>query len=114
MSIQPISCVVIISTGAVIILLLAYNFYVMSIGNKNIFPGSGAPVSMAQTILNSIQATSQFLFGIFVVNLLLVMIIEKVVTSEVGIPIITSVIGFLLGRTQKKDSTNVDVKPPQK
>jgi hypothetical protein len=77
----------------------------MNIAKNKIFPGSGTPISMAQVVLNSIQATSQFLFGLFVVGLLTILIIEKTVTPEVGIPIITSVIGFLLGKsTQKKSS----------
>lgn len=104
MNLQPASCAVLISTAVLMLLILGFNIYVMNIGSKKIFGGSGSPISMAQAILNSIQATSQFLFGIFIVALLAILIIEKVVDSNVGIPVITSVVGFLLGRTQKRDT----------
>ncbi|MCR6722080.1 MAG: hypothetical protein NVV59_17740 [Chitinophagaceae bacterium] len=104
LSIKPVSGAILISTAVIVGLIIIYNFWVMWIASKNIFPGAGAPISMAQTVLNSIQATSQFLFGIFIVAVLLVLIIEEIVTAEVGIPVITSVVGFLLGRTQKKSN----------
>lgn len=86
------------------LIILGFNLYVMDIGSKKVFGGSGSPISMAQAILNSIQATSQFLFGIFIVALLSILIVEKVIEPNVGIPVITSVVGFLLGRTQKRDT----------
>lgn len=100
LALNPVSNIILLSTGIIILLIIIYNFYVMYIASKKVFPGSGAPISMAQTILNSIQATSQFLFGMFIVSILFVLVIEKTITAEVGIPIVTSVIGFLLGRTQ--------------
>lgn len=101
---NPVSSAILIASAVIVGLIILYNFWVMWIASKNIFPGSGTPISMAQTVLNSIQATSQFLFGLFVVSVLLVLIIENIIKSEVGVPIITSVVGFLLGRTQKKSN----------
>jgi hypothetical protein len=106
LSISPVSNVILCSTGIIVLLIIIYNFYVMNIAGKKIFPGAGTPISMAQTVLNSIQATSQFLFGLFIVSILFVLIIEKTIASEVGIPIVTSVVGFLLGRTQRKPTDN--------
>ncbi|HEY8690321.1 MAG TPA: hypothetical protein VIM07_13880, partial [Chitinophagaceae bacterium] len=99
MKLQAVSWVVLIATGIIMLLIIVFNFYVMNIGSKKVFEGSGTPISMAQAILNSIQATSQFLFGIYIVSVLFILIIEETISSEVGIPIITSVVGFLLGRT---------------
>jgi Flp pilus assembly protein protease CpaA len=105
MPLQSVSWVVIYATLIIMLLIVGFNFYVMDIGSKKIFAGSGAPINMAKAILNSIQATSQFLFGIFIVSLLFVLIIEKTITQDVGIPIITSIVGFLLGRTQKEGTS---------
>jgi hypothetical protein len=105
-NILPASTLVLTSTGIIVLLIIGYNFWGLHIAAKHVFPGSGTPISMAQMILNSIQATSQFLFGIFIVAILFVLIIEKIISSEVGIPIVTSVVGFLLGRTQRKPNDN--------
>jgi hypothetical protein len=102
LSIKPASNAILIASAVIVGLIIIYNFWVMWIASEKIFPNSGTPISMAQTVLNSIQATSQFLFGLFVVTVFLVLTIEDVVKSDVGIPVITSVVGFLLGRTQKK------------
>ncbi len=99
LSIQPISCILLWAAGVATVLIIIFNAYAMGIAAKHVFSGSGAPINMANAVINSIQATSQFLFGMFLVTTLFVLIIEKVITSEVGIPVVTSVIGFLLGRT---------------
>lgn len=99
LSIQPMSNVLLWAAGVATFLIIVYNTFAIWIAAKNVFKGSGAPISMAQAVINSIQSTSQFLFGVFIVTILFVLITEKTITSEVGIPVVTSVIGFLLGRT---------------
>jgi len=75
--------------------------YVMSISSKKIFLGSGKPISMAKMVLSSIQITSQILFGILIIGILSVMLIEGKITSDAGLPVISGIVGYLLGKSFK-------------
>ena len=73
----------------------------MNISSKSIFPGSGSPVSMAKIVLSSIHLTAQILFGILVIGILCVMIMEGKIESNAGLPIVSGVVGYLLGKSFK-------------
>lgn len=102
---QTISYFIIGLTILIVLIIVLYNSYVITLSSKNIFPGSGKPVSMIQSILSAIQANSQYLFGFFIVSMFLVLVVENILDKEIAIPIITAVVGYLLGKTGK--NTNI-------
>lgn len=102
---QTISYFIIGLTLLIILIIVLYNSYVMKLSSKNIFPGSGKPVSMIQSILSAIQSNSQYLFGFFIVSMFLILIVENILDKGIAIPIITAVVGYLLGKTPK--NTNI-------
>ena len=73
----------------------------MKLTGDKIFTGSGAPISMAKMVLSSIQITSQILFGILAISILCVMILEDKIKSEAGLPVISGIVGYLLGKSFK-------------
>jgi uncharacterized membrane protein YeaQ/YmgE (transglycosylase-associated protein family) len=73
----------------------------MGLSAKSIFSGSGKPVSMAKIVLSSIHITAQILFGVLVIGIICVMIMEDKIKSEAGLPIISGIVGYLLGKSFK-------------
>ena len=110
---QTLSYFVLGATVAVILLVLLYNLYIMGLTAKNIFAGSGKPISMAKVVLGSTQMTAQILFGILVIGIVCVMLIENKIKSDAGLPIVSGIVGYLLGKSFK-DVYEGPSKPPLK
>ncbi len=79
-------------------------------GKEKLFMGSGVPGLMAKAINNLSLLNSQFLYGSLITSLVLIGITEKIIESNVGIPIITSIIGFLIGKNQNTERSYGDDK----
>jgi hypothetical protein len=92
---------IIIVSGAIVFIMIL--IYVVSLyyGAKNIFRGSGSPISMAQTLLSSIHITIQHLLGVLIIVLISLLMTEKIITSEAGLPLLSAVSGYLLAKTFK-------------
>ncbi len=101
---------IIIVSGAIVLLMIL--IYVVSLyyGAKNIFRGSGSPISMAQTLLSSIHITIQHLLGVLIIVLISLLMTEKIITSEAGLPLLSAVSGYLLAKTFK----DVNITPTKK
>ncbi|MEI7503362.1 MAG: hypothetical protein WCI31_06165 [Prolixibacteraceae bacterium] len=95
------SIYVLAATVIIIVLVLIYQYYVLSLSAENIFRGSGTPISMAKIVLSAVQISVQLLFGMVVVALICVLILEDKLKSETGMPIISATIGFMLGKSFK-------------
>lgn len=96
------------------ILIAVIYIAAICVGKKSIFGGSGRPVSMAQTLLSSIQVIQQNLFGILALIILSLLIINEIITSDAGLPIISGIIGYLLGKTYKDISFQVEERKAEK
>ncbi|MGD0745933.1 MAG: hypothetical protein ABSA45_12340 [Verrucomicrobiota bacterium] len=83
------------AVGIGILLIVIWAIY---IGSKSIFPGSGVPISMAQTLLGSIHVSVQHLLGLSIIVILSILMAKDVVKSEAGMPLLSAVAGYLLGR----------------
>ena len=83
--------------------LLIVGIYTFSIyhASKTIFPGSGSPISMSQALLSSLHVTGQLLFGIVASIVIALLIIEKIIESEAGLPILSALVAYLLGKSYK-------------
>jgi hypothetical protein len=101
---------IIIVSGVIVFIMIL--IYVVSLyyGAKNIFRGSGSPISMAQTLLSSIHITIQHLLGVLIIVLISLLMTEEIITSEAGLPLLSAVSGYLLAKTFK----DVNITPTKK
>lgn len=67
--------------------------------SRNIFAGSGSPIDMANVLLQSILAAGQIIAGLAILAIIAFLIVEKYISSEVGLPIIAAITGYLVGRS---------------
>ncbi len=102
--------VVLLVAGVVCVLIITIYIAALRVARSSIFPGSGSPKSMAQTLLSSIHVVSQHLLGAMVITLICVLMVEKTITSEAGLPLLSAVAGYLLAKTFK----DVNISPADK
>lgn len=110
LNLHPFSLVIIGGYFLFFFAILLTNILGLLVGKEKIFGGSGVPGLMAKAINNLSLLNSQFLFGSLIASLILIGITEKVIESNVGIPIITSIIGFLIGKNQNSERSYGDEK----
>ena len=101
---------ILIVGGIICILMVGIYISALIIGMKSIFHGSGVPISMAQTLLSSIHVTTQHLLGVLIIILICILMVQKAVTSEAGLPLLSAVAGYLLAKTFK----DVAISPTKK
>ncbi|MGP8212277.1 MAG: hypothetical protein ACLQU0_12510 [Syntrophobacteraceae bacterium] len=107
---MDITSMVLLIACFVCLLIVAIYFNGHRIAGKSIFPGSGSPISMAQTLLSSIHVVTQHLLGVLIITLMCILMIKNIVTSEAGLPLLSAVAGYLLGKTFK----DVEISPTHK
>lgn len=66
-------------------------------GIKNLFPGSGDPASVAKSFSEITKNYSQLIVGMFVVLVITALLLEKIISPESGLPIISLIVGYILG-----------------
>jgi len=91
------STILIISGIAICVFVIIYIIALFS-ASKSIFHGSGAPVDMANVVLQSILAAGQIIVGIAILAMITILIVTDKISSEVGLPIIAAITGYLVGR----------------
>jgi hypothetical protein len=96
---------IILIFSSALIIIAFITFYGLWVGKGNIFPGSGKPITMAKVILSSILVNSQIIFGLFICTSLLILIQEEKIEANSGLPLLSAISGYLLGKTFK-DITN--------
>lgn len=84
-----------IGLGTLLTLLIVY-FITAKYGFKNLFPGSGDPYSMAKALFGIVSFLSQSIVGLSVIVMIITAISMKIITSDVGFPIVTAIVGYLL------------------
>ena len=101
---------ILIVGGAIVLVMILIYVVALWVGMKSIFPDSGSPISMAQTLLSSIHVTIQHLLGVLIIILICILMVEKIITSEAGLPLLSAVSGYLLAKTFK----DVNISPTKK
>jgi hypothetical protein len=101
---------VLIVGGVIVLVIIAIYVAWLYFGAKNIFKRSGSPIAMAQTLLSSIHVTIQHLLGILIIVLICLLMMDKVISSEAGLPLLSAVSGYLLAKTFK----DVNISPTKK
>lgn len=95
---EIINPILIIFAGAIIVFAVIY-IIALYLASKNIFTGSGAPVNMANVLLQSIMAAGQIIAGIAILAVITILMVSGKITSEIGLPIIAALTGYLVGRS---------------
>jgi len=98
--------VIVIISGMVSVGIIGFGMYSLKIGSNQIFSGSGAPISMAQMLLSSIHITSQILLGVLIITIISLLIAFKMITADAGLPVLSVISGYLLGKNFKDVSFN--------
>jgi hypothetical protein len=100
--------IVLVLAGIICLTIVGYALYSMYIAGKNIFQGSGVPISMAQMTLGSIHVTSQSLFGVLVITIITIFMLNGIIKAEAGLPLLSAISGYLLGKNFR------DIAPSEK
>ena len=94
---ETINPILIVFGGAVVVFATIY-VTALYFASKNIFAGSGAPINMANVLLQSIMAAGQIIAGVAILAVITILMVGGKITSEVGLPIIAALTGYLVGR----------------
>ena len=87
----------IIFTTAIVVFAIVF-IVALILASKNIFSGSGSPVDMANVLFQSIMAAGQIIVGLAFLAIITVLIVAKDISTEVGLPIITAITAYLVGK----------------
>ncbi len=60
-------------------------------------PGDGDPANVAKSFSEIIKNYSQLILGLFVVLVITALLLEKIVSPESGLSIISLIVGYILG-----------------
>lgn len=96
-----LSWVIVVGGILASVFIIGFGIVSLYIGEKSIFRGSGIPVSMAQMLLSSVHITSQHLLGVLIIVTLSLLMAHGVLTTEAGLPLLSAVVGYLLGKNFK-------------
>lgn len=102
--------IILIMFAATSILIIGFGAYTLRIGSNEVFRGSGSPIAMAQMLLSSIHVTSQILLGVLIVTIISLLVSNKIISSESGLPVLSVISGYLLGKNFKDISFNTSSK----
>jgi len=95
---DPMSWVMIIGGAVVIGSVVFFGAFSLRVAEKSVFHASGVPAKMAQMILSSVHITSQVIFGIFVIVILILLMLKETITTDAGLPLVSAVAGYILGK----------------
>lgn len=90
---------ILIVLGGAIVVFATIHITALYFASKNIFSGSGVPITMADFLLRSIMSAGQIIAGIAILAVITILIVSGKITSEVGLPIIATLLGYLVGRS---------------
>lgn len=93
--------IILIIFGVVCLGIIGFGAYTINTGADSVFKGSGSPISMAQMLLSSIHITSQILLGVLIVTIISLLIAKKIISEEAGLPVLSVISGYLLGKNFK-------------
>jgi hypothetical protein len=68
---------------------------------KSVLHGSGVPASIAQMLLSSVHISSQHLLGVLIMVILSFLIGQRAISTEAGLPLVSAVVGYLVGTNFK-------------
>lgn len=105
-----ISICIVVITSILALAIIIKNAIALFIANDNIFPYSGMPVQMLNKLYEALLLNSQTMLALAFVTIIAVLITEKKIESQAGLPIISIIIGY----TVAKDLSKEEKKPEEK
>lgn len=99
-----VSLIIVVVCLTLGLLITIKNLVSLFLANESIFPGSGQPIPMLNKLYESLALNSQTNLALFTVALISILMVEKVVSSEAGMPIISAVIGYTVAKNIHKES----------
>ncbi len=98
---NTLSWSIIISGGVISLFVIGFGIFTIWAAKESIFHGSGAPISMSKMLLSSVHITSQHLLGILIIVILSLLIANQILETNAGLPVLSAIAGYLLGKTFK-------------
>ncbi len=84
-----------------IISVEVFYFLVLRSMAEKIAIGSGSPISISRIFLSSLYSSSQIIFGIIFTVILAMLMSENFIPSEAGLPVLSAVVVYILGKERK-------------
>ena len=78
------------------------------LANDNIFPYSGQPIPMLNKLYESLSLNSQTNLALLAVVVISILMTEKLITPESGLPIISAIIGYTVAKNINREHDNKD------
>lgn len=98
---ETLSWVIVVGGILASAFIIGFGIFSLQIGERSVFHGSGVPASMAQMLLSSVHITSQHLLGVLIIVVLTLLMVHRVLNTEAGLPLLSAVVGYLLGKNFK-------------
>ena len=98
-----ISICILISASILSMAIIIKNTIIFFIANDNIFPYSGMPVQMLNKLYEALLLSSQAILAVIFVTIIAVLIAERIVESQAGLPIISAIIGYTVAKDVSND-----------
>lgn len=101
---------ILVAAGVISLLIIINSIWSLLVAQKDIFRGSGVPISMAQVLLSSMHFASQHFLAVLIIVILGILISTKTIESQAGLPIFSAVAGYCLGKSFKDVAITVSRK----
>ena len=108
---NPTLAFIILSFGVLLVMLLFAVLTITKDAGKTIFSGSGKPELMANTVSSIIKTLTQTYIAIVLIGIITILLFAKLITSAEGLPILTSLGGYVLGTTVTRIRAEKSDKP---
>lgn len=93
-----INLALLVVTTIFLMALIPLFSYAFRTAGTSIFPGSGDPPAMGKILIKAIRTSSEIVFGFFGVIIIALLLANNFITSESGLPIIASIVAYILGK----------------
>lgn len=98
-----VSFAIIVAAISIGLLTVMKTMVSLFLANDNIFPYSGQPIPMLNKLYESLSLDSQTNLALLAVIIISVLMNEKIITSESGLPIISAIIGYTVAKNINKE-----------
>ena len=96
--------------ASVLVVLLIQSLFSIYLTAKYVWKDGDVPLSKTKLLLTYLQSIAQILFGFFVVFVISLLISNKAINSEAGLPVMSAFVAYVLGKGLKDVSTEPDKK----
>lgn len=101
-----------IARGVLLILLVFALLVIVGLiaAAKNLFKGSGAPKELAKSLWAALQSSGHIVLATGAVGALMILMVAKVITSDAGLPLVASILGYVLAKPTVRRFEGLDTR----